>query len=207
MTTRLGLTGGIGSGKSTVASMLARLGATVIDADAVSRSTTAANGAAMPAIAREFGASFVVSDGSLNRDMMRQHIFNQPAAKAQLEAIIHPLVGQEIQRLAQSAVTSGSPLLVFDIPLLVESAHWRPRLDKVLVVDCDTDTQIQRVMQRSGWPRAQVLQVIATQASRAQRLSAADMVIFNQGLDFPALEQQAQQAMRQMGLSSGYDGA
>jgi dephospho-CoA kinase len=207
MMTRLGLTGGIGSGKSTVASMLARSGATVIDADAVSRHTTAANGAAMPAIAREFGASFIASDGGLDRDTMRQHIFNQPAAKTQLEAIIHPLVGQEIQRLTQFAIASGSTLIVFDIPLLVESAHWRPRLDQVMVVDCDIETQIQRVLKRSGWPRAQVLQVIAAQASRFHRLSAADMVIFNQGLDFAALELQVRQFMRQMGASSGYDGA
>jgi dephospho-CoA kinase len=207
MTIRLGLTGGIGSGKSTVATMFARLGADVIDADAVSRQTTAAGGAAMQAISKVFGASFVAADGGLNREAMRKHIFSTPSSKAQLEAIIHPLVGQEIKRLEQTAVASGSQLIVFDIPLLVESTHWRPRLDLVLVVDCDPETQIQRVMQRSGWPRAQVLQAIAAQADRALRLAAADIVIFNQGLDIQALEQQVQACMRQIGLSSGYDGA
>jgi dephospho-CoA kinase len=207
MTIRLGLTGGIGSGKSTVAAMFARLGADVIDADAVSRQTTAAGGAAMPKISEVFGASFVASDGGLHREAMRKHIFSTPSAKSQLEAIIHPLVGQEIKRLEQTAVTSGSQLIVFDIPLLVESTHWRPRLDLVLVVDCDPETQIQRVMQRSGWPRAQVQQAIAAQADRALRLAAADIVIFNQGLDIQALEQQVLACMRQIGLSSGYDGA
>jgi dephospho-CoA kinase len=203
----MGLTGGIGSGKSTVAAMFARLGAHVIDADAVSRQTTTAGGIAMPAIAKVFGASFVASDGGLDREAMRKHIFSMPATKAQLEAIIHPLVGQEIKRLEQTAVASGSQLVVFDIPLLVESTHWRPRLDLVLVVDCDAETQIQRVMQRSGWPRAQVQQAIAAQADRALRLAAADIVIFNQGLDIQALEQQVLACMRQICLSSGYDGA
>jgi dephospho-CoA kinase len=207
MTIRLGLTGGIGSGKSTVAAMFARLGAHVIDADAVSRQTTAAGGIAMPAIAKVFGASFVANDGGLDREAMRKHIFSMPAAKAQLEAIIHPLVGQEIKRLEQLAVASGSQLIVFDIPLLVESTHWRSRLDLVLVVDCDAETQIQRVITRSGWPRAQVQQAIAAQADRALRLAAADIVIFNQGLDIQALAQQVQEFMRQIGLSSGYDGA
>jgi dephospho-CoA kinase len=207
MTIRLGLTGGIGSGKSTVAAMFARLGADVIDADAVSRQTTAAGGAAMLAISKVFGASFVAADGSLNRQAMREHIFSTPSAKAQLEAIIHPLVGQEIKRLEQTAVASGSQLIIFDIPLLVESTHWRPRLDLVFVVDCDPETQIQRVMQRSGWPRAQVQQAIAAQADRALRLAAADIVIFNQGVDIQALEQQVQACRRQIGLSSGYDGA
>ncbi len=105
------------------------------------------------------------------------------------------------------AVASGSQLIVFDIPLLVESTRWRPQLDLVLVVDCDPETQIQRVMQRSGWPRAQVQQAISAQADRTLRLAAADMVIFNQGLDIQALEQQVQECIRQIGLSSGYDGA
>jgi dephospho-CoA kinase len=207
MTIRLGLTGGIGSGKSTVAAMFARLGTNVIDADAVSRQTTAAGGIAMPAISAAFGALFVAADGGLDREAMRKHVFSTPAAKSQLEAIIHPLVGQEIKRLEQVAVGYGSQLIVFDIPLLVESTHWRPRLDLVLVVDCDPETQIQRVMQRSGWPRAQVQLAIAAQADRARRLAAADTVIFNQGLNIPALAQQVQACMRQIGLSSGYDGA
>jgi dephospho-CoA kinase len=205
MATTLGLTGGIGSGKSTVAAMFAHLGATVIDADAVSRQASASGGGAIPAIKSAFGSEFVSPDGSLHREAMRALVFSQPAAKAQLEAIIHPIVGQEIRRLEQLALDAGSRLIVFDIPLLVESPHWRPRVDKVLVVDCETDTQIQRVMQRSGWPRTQVVQAMASQATRALRLSAADCVICNEGIDIAALEQQVQQCARHLGLSSGYD--
>jgi dephospho-CoA kinase len=207
MTIRLGLTGGIGSGKSTVGSMLAQLGAAVIDADALSRQASAAGGSAMPALEREFGASFIADDGGLNREVMRQQIFTEPAAKARLEAIIHPIVGQEIHRLDQLAMASGSRLIVFDIPLLVESSRRRPQLDWVLVVDCQPETQIQRVMQRSGWPREQVQQAIAAQATRILRLAAADIVICNEGLSFEALRQLVQQCARQFGLSSGYDGA
>lgn len=200
MTLKLGLTGGIGSGKSTVASMLGHLGATVLDADAISRQTSAVGGAAIPAISQVFGADFIGLDGSLNRDAMRNLIFTDPGAKTQLEAIIHPLVGLEMGRLEQQASASGCPLLVLDIPLLVESSRWRPRLDLVLVVDCESETQIRRVMQRSAWSRAQVQQAVLAQASRQLRLSAADVVICNDGIDIPALELQVQQWARRFGL-------
>ncbi len=200
MTLKLGLTGGIGSGKSTVASMLGHLGATVLDADAISRQTSAVGGAAIPAISQVFGADFIGLDGSLNRDAMRNLIFTDPGAKTQLEAIIHPLVGLEMGRLEQQALASGCPLLVLDIPLLVESSRWRPRLDLVLVVDCESETQIRRVMQRSAWSRAQVQQAVLAQASRQLRLSAADVVICNDGIDIPALELQVQQWARRFGL-------
>lgn len=213
MAIKLGLTGGIGSGKSTVASMFHRLGASVIDADAVSRQASAANGAAMPAIEREFGRTFIAADGSLNRDAMRALVFGDATAKVRLEAIIHPIVGQEIRRLEQCAVTTGCPLLVFDIPLLVESAHWRPRLDLVMVVDCEPATQIQRVLRRAqpthgqhaGWSREQVQAAMAMQANRAQRLKAADMVICNEGLSLEGLASEVAQCARDLGLSSGYD--
>jgi dephospho-CoA kinase len=200
MTTRLGLTGGIGSGKSTVAGIFARYGASVIDADAVSRQASSAGGAAMSAVVREFGAIFASPDGSLDRDAMRALIFAKPAAKARLEAIIHPIVGQEIARQEHDALASGCLLIVFDIPLLVESSRWRPRLDAVLVVDCAPETQIQRVMQRSGLKREQVQQIIDAQANRAQRLAAADIVICNDGIDIPALEQQVQVLVARFGL-------
>ena len=200
MTLKLGLTGGIGSGKSTVAAMLARLGATLLDADAVSRQASAAGGAAIPVISQMFGAEFIASDGSLNRDAMRSLVFTDPGAKARLEAIIHPIVGREMGLLEQQAVASGCRLLVFDIPLLVESPRWRPRLDLVMVVDCEPETQIQRVMQRSGWSREQVQQVVTTQAGRALRLSAADVVIYNEGIDIHTLEQQVQQWAHRFGL-------
>jgi dephospho-CoA kinase len=200
MALKLGLTGAIGSGKSTVAAILSRLGATVLDADAVSRQASAAGGAAIPAIAQTFGAGFIAADGSLQRDAMRALVFTDPSAKARLEAIIHPIVGQEMALLEQQAIASACPLLVFDIPLLVESPRWRPRLDLVMVVDCELETQIQRVMQRSGWSREQVQQVVTAQASRALRLSAADVVIYNDGIDIHTLERQVQQWAHRFGL-------
>lgn len=178
---RVGLTGGIGSGKSTVARMLADCGAAVIDADAISRQTTAPGGAAIPLIAAQFGADLVAADGALDRDRMRQLVFSDPGAKRQLEAIIHPLVGAETARQTAEAVQSGSTCIVFDVPLLVESGRWRPQLDRVWVVDCSEETQINRVMARNGWTREMVEQVIAGQATRKQRLAAADACINNEG--------------------------
>ena len=188
---RIGLTGGIGSGKSTVAQMLVACGAALIDADAISRDVTAPGGAAIALIAAQFGPQAITPEGAMNRDVMRQRIFDDPAAKKQLEAIIHPLVSSESARQAQAAYKAGSSLLVFDIPLLVESHRWRQQLDKVLVVDCTEATQISRVMARdassSGWTRGAVEKVIAQQASRAQRRAAADWVIYNDGMTLEAL--------------------
>jgi dephospho-CoA kinase len=185
---RIGLTGGIGSGKSTVGQMLQARGAAVIDADAIARQVTAAHGAAMPAIAQTFGPEFITADGALDRERMRAHVFTQPQAKQALEAIIHPLVAQESQRQAQEALTKGHNTLVFDVPLLVESgARWRTEVDRVLVVDCSEATQIQRVMARNGLSRETVQSIIAAQASRAQKLAAADWVIDNDGISLEAL--------------------
>jgi dephospho-CoA kinase len=200
MTIQLGLTGGIGSGKSSAANILQNCGATVIDADALSRQTTAIGGAAMPAIEREFGSAMVAADGSLNRDAMRALVFSDPAAKARLEAIIHPLIAHETERLTQRALASASALIVFDIPLLVESSRWRPQLDLVMVVDCEVETQISRVMQRSGWSREQTLQIIQAQATRAQRLCAADIVVCNEGIDLHQLDLQVRECARRFGL-------
>ena len=186
---QLGLTGGIGSGKSTVAQMLAARGAAVIDSDAIARSVTAANGSAMPAIAQEFGKEFVAPDGSLDRDRMRALVFSDPSAKLRLEAIVHPLVGIATQAQAQAAVQAGHTLLVFDVPLLVESPRWRKLVDKVLVVDCLESTQITRVMVRSGLTREAVENIIRAQATRVQRLAAADITLFNEGLHLEQLQQ------------------
>ena len=186
---RLGLTGGIGSGKSTVTQMLAARGAAVIDSDAIARSVTAANGSAMPAIAQEFGKEFVAPDGSLDRDRMRALVFSDPSAKLRLEAIVHPLVGIATQAQAQAAVQAGHTLLVFDVPLLVESPRWRKLVDKVLVVDCLESTQITRVMVRSGLTREAVENIIRAQATRVQRLAAADITLFNEGLHLEQLQQ------------------
>lgn len=190
---RLGLTGGIGSGKSTVGQMLAARGAAVLDADAVSRSLTAAGGAAIPLIRERFGAGVIAADGSLDRAAMRALVFEDAQARHQLEAIIHPLVGSTTEAHAQAAIAAGAPLLVFDIPLLVESQRWPARLDYVAVVDCSTDTQITRVMQRNGLERSAVQAIIAAQASRAQRRAAADWVIFNDGLTLDQLREHTHQ--------------
>jgi len=184
---RLGLTGGIGSGKSTVAQMLLAQGAAVIDADAIARSTTAPSGSAMHAIEQTFGAEFLDPKGALDRDRMRKHVFANPQAKQMLESIIHPLVTQETQRQAQAAIHAGKHTLVFDVPLLVESGRWRAQVDRLLVVDCLVETQIQRVMSRNGFTRETVEKIIHAQASRLQRLAAADWVIYNDSLSLDAL--------------------
>jgi dephospho-CoA kinase len=176
----IGLTGGIGSGKSTVAQLLAARGAHVIDADTISRQTTAAGGAAITPIAQTFGGQVIGADGALNRAAMRDLIYRNPQARAQLEAIIHPLVHAALERQADAARQAGCQLLVFDIPLLIEGlAHWRDRLDRIVVVDCPPATQIARVMARSGLAREEVARIIAAQATRAQRLAVADHVIRN----------------------------
>ncbi len=200
MAIRVGLTGGIGSGKSTVLQMLAQLGATVIDADAISRSTTAAGGPAIPAIAQRFGAAFVNAQGALDRDRMREHAYADPLARKSLEEIIHPLVGQESARQVQAALDAGARCIVFDIPLLVESGRWRSRMDQVLVIDCSPQTQVDRVVARSGLKPADVQAIIAVQATREQRLAAADIVICNQGLSLDRLRDIVVQVAARLGL-------
>ncbi|HNI85748.1 MAG: dephospho-CoA kinase [Rubrivivax sp.] len=202
MALRIGLTGGIGSGKSTVAAMLVEQGAALIDADAISRACTAAGGAALPAIAREFGPQLIAADGALDRAAMRELVFRDPGARQRLEAIVHPLVGAETERQARQALAQGRRLLVFDVPLLVESIErWRQRVDRIVVVDCEPETQIARVMARNQLPRAQVEQILAAQASRAQRLAVADAVIFN-GADvtLQALRAQVRQLVDAFGI-------
>lgn len=197
---RLGLTGGIGSGKSTVAQMLQALGAGLIDADAISRAATAANGKAIPAIRASFGAEFLTIAGALDRNKMRALAFSDASAKQKLEAIIHPLVGQEIENQFQAAQAAGKPCVVFDIPLLAESGHWRGKLDRILVIDCLVSTQISRTIARSQLSEAAVQQIIQSQASRAQRLALADAVIYNEGLSLAQLRQQVEQIAPHFGL-------
>ena len=197
----LGLTGGIGSGKSTVARRLAELGAIVIDADAIARNVTAPGGAAMPAIRTQFGAEFVTPDAALDRDRMRQRVFSDPQAKQQLEAIVHPLVGEETARQTRAALTQHPPAIVFDVPLLVESAHWRERVDRILVVDCLESTQVQRVVARSGLEPVAVERIIAAQATRDQRRAIADWVLFNEGLSLEQLHAQVDALMEELKLA------
>ncbi|NNU42138.1 dephospho-CoA kinase [Ramlibacter montanisoli] len=200
MAVRIGLTGGIGSGKSTVLAMLQELGATAIDADAISRATTAPGGAAIPLIAQKFGADFIAPDGALDRAKMRERAYAHPEARRELEQIIHPLVGQESARQVEAALAAGARCIVFDIPLLVESGRWRRQVDRVLVVDCEPETQVARVTARSGLAPEEVRAIIAAQAPRALRLAAADLVICNEGLTLEALRYEVEQAARSFGL-------
>lgn len=186
----IGLTGGIGSGKSTVSGLLVAQGAALVDTDAIARALTAPGGAAMPAISEAFGAQMVGADGALDRDRMRALAFAEPSAKQRLEAILHPLIGDQARQAADEAASSGARAVVFDVPLLAESAHWRARVDRILVVDCTPGTQIQRVMTRSGWPQETVQRVIAQQAPRERRRALADAVIFNEALSLAALQEE-----------------
>jgi dephospho-CoA kinase len=198
---RLGLTGGIGSGKSTVASIMASAGAAVMDADAISRALTLPGGRAIPAILAEFGEQLIAPDGAMNRDAMRALVFSNPESKRQLEAIIHPLVGQVLQEESIAAIAAGHVCLVYDVPLLVESGErWRRQVDWVCVVDCGVETQIQRVMSRSQLGRAEIERIISQQASRQQRLDCADAVIFNEGIDLAHLKQLVHEMMARFGL-------
>ena len=194
---RLGLTGGIGSGKSTVADLLRQHGAFVIDADAISRACTLSGGSAMPAIESTFGPDFVDTNGALDRQRMRDHVFAQPEARRTLEAIIHPLVGAEVQKLATS---SSAHCLVFDVPLLVESPHWRRQLDRVLVVDCSPATQKRRVSLRNAWDTATIDAVIRSQSPREKRLAAADFVIFNDTDHIEPLQRRVAKLTQRFGL-------
>ncbi len=179
MALRIGLTGGIGSGKSTVAALLAGVGATVVDTDAIARQIALPGGAAMDSIRQAFGAEFIDTAGGLHRDRMRRLAFSDDTARRRLEAILHPLIGVETERQASA---SAAPVVVFDVPLLVESGRWRTRVHKVLVLDCSVATQVGRVIARSGWTAEAVQAVIDRQASRARRRACADAVIFNEGL-------------------------
>ena len=197
---RLGLTGGIGSGKSTVAAMLGALGAHVIDADAISRSTTASGGPAIAPIAATLGADCIGPDGALNRAWVRELVFTNPQAKALLEGIIHPLVSEEIARQVSVAESALATCIVLDIPLLVESAHWRKTLDRVLVVDCTEATQIRRVTARNQLPEAEIKNIIRAQVSRERRLAAADLVLYNDGVTLEALALEVRQIGVEFGL-------
>ncbi|MGV2293144.1 dephospho-CoA kinase [Trinickia sp. YCB016] len=173
----VGLTGGIGSGKTTVADLFAAHGVPIVDTDLIAHRITAPNGAAMALITKEFGAEFVTTDGALDRAKMRALIFSDNTAKARLEAITHPLIRAETERERNAAT---GPYLIIVVPLLVESGTWKARVDRVLTVDCSVDTQIERVMRRNAFTREQVLAIIDKQATREARLAAANDVIVNE---------------------------
>jgi len=183
-TLRVGLTGGIGSGKSTVAGLLVQLGATLVDTDRIARELTVAGGTALPPIIEAFGADAVDASGALDLARMRAQVFGDPDARRRLEAILHPLIGAEA---ARQAAASDSPIVVFDVPLLVESGRWAALVDRIWVVDCSVPTQRARVLARAGWNESTVDAVIAQQATLAQRRAVADAVIDNDTATLAAL--------------------
>jgi dephospho-CoA kinase len=182
----VGLTGGIGSGKSAAAAEFERLGADVVDTDAIAHELTARGGAALPELERLFGPAVLGASGALNRAKLRRLVFADPAAKQALERLLHPMIREESER---RIAASRGPYVVHVVPLLVESPDYRSRVDRVLVVDTPEELQIERVRARSGLSESEVRAIMAAQAPRAQRLAAADDVIENRGT-IEALRQQ-----------------
>ncbi len=185
----LGLTGGIGSGKSAAANLFTELGVPVVDVDLIAHELTAPEGAAMPAIRAAFGDGMLSATGALDRAAMRRLVFSDPDAKTRLEAILHPQIHAESQRRCTAALAGGAPYTVLVVPLLIESGAYRQRVARLAVVDCREETQISRVMSRSGLAREEVQRIMAAQATRAARRAAADDLIDNEG-DFDALRNQ-----------------
>ena len=182
----VGLTGGIGSGKSAAADEFALLGATVVDTDAISHELTGPRGAAMDEIKRQFGSTFIDADGAMNRKRMRDLVFSDPQERQRLEALLHPMIRAESARRIAAA---RGPYVVHVVPLLIESPEHRARVGRVLVVDCPEELQISRVRQRSELPEAEIRRIISSQVQRDRRLAAADDVIDNSG-PVSALQQQ-----------------
>jgi len=177
---KIGLTGGIGSGKSQVADYLAALGAAIVDTDVIAHALTGAGGAAMPAIKQTFGAAVVLPDGSLNRPAMRERVFADGAVRGQLESILHPLIRQQAWAQAARAAQTHAPYVVLVVPLLAEARErWAHRLNRICVVDCSAQTQVARVQARSGLTEQAIARIMSAQASRDERLALADDVIQN----------------------------
>jgi dephospho-CoA kinase len=177
----VGLTGGIGCGKTTVADMFAELGASVIDTDQIAHALTAPHGAAMPALLAEFGEDFATPEGALDRARMRALVFSDDTARARLEAILHPKIRDAT---AAAAAIAGGDYVIFVVPLLIESGTWRERVTRILAIDCPEEVQVARVMARSGLQEAQVRAIMAAQVTREQRRAAADDIIVNDdGID------------------------
>jgi dephospho-CoA kinase len=174
----VGLTGGIGSGKSAAADEFAKLGAAVVDTDVIAHELTGSGGLAIPAIKKLFGEQAIGSDGALDRKKMRDLVFADPEAKRKLEALLHPLIREESARRIAAA---RAPYVVHVVPLLIESPDYRRRVDRVLVIDAPEDTQVARVRSRSGLSEDEVRAIMRTQAPRTERLAAADEVLDNGG--------------------------
>ena len=198
---RIGLTGGIGSGKSTFGALLQKRGAALVDSDQIARQVTGPGGAAIAAIAHRFGPEFVDDTGALDRGRMRELAYSTPEARAGLEAIVHPLVSLHSSQQAQAAEDAGTRVIVFDVPLLVESGRWVQRLDTVIVIDCPPALQIQRVMSRSGLNRSTVEAILAAQSPRNIRRASADIVVHNgDNCTLADLHKMAEQVATRLGL-------
>jgi len=195
----VGLTGGIGSGKSTAAELFVAAGAGLVDTDAIAHELTGSHGLAMPLLTRAFGPGIASPDGALDRAAMRRLVFADPAARKQLENILHPLIRQISSERCRQAAT---PYVILAVPLLVEAGNYRQRCDRIAVVDCLESRQIERVMARSGLNEAEAAAIMATQASRAERLAVADDVLDNGG-DLKNLEPQVRTLhLKYLGLSA-----
>ena len=177
----VGLTGGIGSGKTAVSDQLARLGAGIVDTDLIAHQITTSKGIAIPFIQKEFGAEFIDPSGALDRVKIRKLVFADTDARKALEAITHPLIREETIRQAKQLIVDKAPYLVFVVPLLIESGNWLTLLDYLVVVDCPEEAQIERVMHRSNLSRNEIERIIEAQASRQERIAHANVVIENQG--------------------------
>ena len=198
---RIGLTGGIGSGKSTFGALLQKRGAALVDSDQIARQVTGPGGAAIAAIAQRFGPEFVDDTGALDRGRMRELAYSAPDARTALEAIVHPLVSLHSTQQAQAAEDAGTRVIVFDVPLLVESGRWVQRLDAVIVIDCPPAVQIQRVMSRSGLSQSTVEAILAAQSPRNIRRASADIVVHNgDNCTLADLQKMAEQVATRLGL-------
>ena len=198
---RIGLTGGIGSGKSTFGALLQKRGAALVDSDQIARQVTGPGGAAIAAIVQRFGPEFVDDAGALDRGRMRELAYSAPDARTALEAIVHPLVSLHSSQQAQAAEDAGTRVIVFDVPLLVESGRWVQRLDTVIVIDCPPAVQIQRVMSRSGLNQSTVEAILAAQSPRNIRRASADIVVHNgDNCTLADLQKMAEQVATRLGL-------
>ena len=198
---RIGLTGGIGSGKSTFGALLQKRGAALVDSDQIARQVTGPGGAAIAAIVQRFGPEFVDDTGALDRGRMRELAYSAPDARTALEAIVHPLVSLHSSQQAQAAEDAGTRVIVFDVPLLVESGRWVQRLDAVIVIDCPPALQIQRVMSRSGLNQSTVEAILAAQSPRNIRRASADIVVHNgDNCTLADLHKMAEQVATRLGL-------
>lgn len=175
---KIGLTGGLGSGKTAVTKEFSRLGVPIIDTDEISRELTAANGPALPFLKEAFGDSVLNANGTLNRELLRSRIIEDDMERGRLESILHPMIQREVTR---RITDTCAPYVLVVIPLLVEVGNYDKLLDRVLVVDCDSETQVRRALARGGWPESEIRAMIAKQATRQARLARADDIIHNDG--------------------------